>query len=104
MPETPELSIVIPAYNEAARLPATLAAIAAHFRASGQRVEVIVVDDGSSDGTAELAVPPADAPPRLTWRLLRNPGNRGKGFSVRQGMLAATGQRLLFTDADLSAP
>ncbi|MGH9480671.1 MAG: dolichyl-phosphate beta-glucosyltransferase [Terriglobales bacterium] len=102
--ETAELSIVIPAYNEAGRLSATLAAIAEHFRGSGRRVEVLVVDDGSTDGTAERAHPPADAPPQLTWRLLRNPGNRGKGYSVRHGMLAATGERLLFTDADLSAP
>ncbi len=99
-----ELSIVIPAYNEAGRLPATLAAITAYFTRQARVVEVIVVDDGSTDGTGELPLPAPGAAPQLTWRMLRNPGNRGKGFSVRRGMLEASGERLLFTDADLSAP
>ncbi|HVA64755.1 MAG TPA: dolichyl-phosphate beta-glucosyltransferase [Terriglobales bacterium] len=98
------LSVVIPAYNEAARLPATLAALAAYFAASSRPVEILVVDDGSSDATATLPLPPPGSPPHLHWRLLHNPGNRGKGYSVRHGMLAAQGQLLLFTDADLSAP
>ena len=98
------LSVVIPAYNEAARLPATLASLVAYFAPSPRPVEVIVVDDGSSDATAALPLPPPGSPPHLHWRLLHNPGNRGKGYSVRHGMLAAQGQLLLFTDADLSAP
>lgn len=97
-----DLSIIIPAYNEAARLPATLATIAAYCAPRSHRVEVLVVDDGSSDATCSLVPPPA--PGAVSWRLLRNPGNRGKGYSVRHGMLAASGRRLLFTDADLSAP
>lgn len=102
------LSIIIPAYNEAARLPATLAAIADHFAHTPRSVEIIVVNDGSRDDTVNVLTPelvggrPATRP--LTWRMLHNPGNRGKGYSVRHGMLAASGERLLFTDADLSAP
>ena len=100
----PDLSIVIPAYNEAQRLPATLAAIAAYFAGQARPVEVIVVNDGSTDATAHVLDHfPAHAG-RLTWRLLNNPGNRGKGYSIRHGMLAASGARRLFTDADLSAP
>lgn len=99
---TPDLSVVIPAYNEAERLPVTLAKLARYFAAEPRRVEVIVVDDGSSDATARLPLPAAT--PHTDWRMLANPGNRGKGYSVRHGMLASRGQRLLFTDADLSAP
>ncbi|MGH9520543.1 MAG: dolichyl-phosphate beta-glucosyltransferase, partial [Terriglobales bacterium] len=98
----PDLSIVIPAYNEASRLPSTLDAIAGYFAARPFDVEVLVVNDGSTDATAQLRLPPDR--PRLHWRMLHNPGNRGKGYSVRHGMLAAQGERLLFTDADLSAP
>lgn len=99
-----DLSIVIPAYNEADRLPATLVAIAAYFARGPRRVEVIVVDDGSQDGTGNLSLPRPATTPNVVWRMLRNPQNRGKGYSVRRGMLESQGQRLLFTDADLSAP
>ncbi len=97
-----ELSIVIPAYNEEARLPATLRRIAEYLRAGGRSAEVIVVDDGSRDRTAEVARSFAAEFPSL--RVLSNGGNRGKGFSVRRGALEATGGIILFTDADLSAP
>lgn len=100
----PDLSIVIPAYNEAQRLPATLAAIAAYFSKHPRRLEVIVVDDGSQDGTGAWLLPPPSAAANVNWRMLRNPENRGKGYSVRRGMLEASGERLLFSDADLSAP
>lgn len=94
------LSIVIPAYNEERRLPATLDRILAYVGGSPIPVaEILVVDDGSRDGTAALV----EARGGLI-RLVRNPGNRGKGYAVRNGMLAATGEWILSTDADLSAP
>jgi len=93
------LSIVIPAYNEEKRLPDTLDRVLEWL--DRQRLEfreLIVVDDGSSDGTA------AAAESRGGVRLLRNPGNRGKGYAVRHGMLEARGEWVLYSDADLSAP
>ncbi len=97
------LSIVVPAYNEAARLPATLEKIIAYLRSRPIEFhEILVVDDGSRDGTAAVAEGLAVEHPEL--KVLRNPGNRGKGYSVRHGMLEARGEWVLFTDADLSAP
>ena len=97
------LSIVIPAYNEEQRLPATIAAIMAWIAGKSlDSVEVIVVDDGSRDATASVVEQLSGQLPAL--RLLRNPGNRGKGYSVRHGMLEAKGDWVLFSDADLSAP
>jgi len=97
------ISIIIPAYNEEERLPAALDAVLVHLSARGfSFAEVVVVDDGSRDGTARVAAEYAKTHPSV--RLLRNPGNRGKGYSVRHGMLEAAGDWLLFTDADLSAP
>ncbi len=94
------LSIVIPAYNEEQRLPATLDRIAAYAERSAVSIEeILVVDDGSRDGTTALV----EARAGIT-RLVRNPGNRGKGYAVRNGMLAAKGEWILSTDADLSAP
>ena len=98
----PELSLVIPAYNEEARLPATLRRIAAYLRASNRTAEVIVVDDGSGDRTAEVTQSFISEDPSL--RVVSNGVNRGKGFSVRHGALEARGRIVLFTDADLSAP
>ena len=95
-------SIIIPAYNEAGRLAATLEKVLAYVAANGWDAEVIVINDGSRDNTAEIVRQHADTHPRL--RLLENPGNRGKGYSVRNGMLHAKGQTLLFSDADLSSP
>lgn len=97
------LSIVIPAFNEERRLPATLRAIGSYLETKAlDFVEILVVDDGSTDGTAAVARAAAAADPRI--RLLQNPGNRGKGYSVRHGMKEARGEWVLFTDADLSAP
>ena len=99
----PALSIVIPAYNEELRLPGNIQTVMRWLQAKQLAdAEVIVVDDGSSDGTAAAVEQLAEQYPRL--RLLRNPGNRGKGYSVRHGMLAAAGDWVLFSDADFSAP
>jgi len=92
------ISIIIPAYNEAQRLPDTLQKVAEYLgRSAWDFAEIVVVDDGSRDGTAEAAR-------AAGARVLQNPGNRGKGYSVRHGMLQAQGEWALFTDADLSAP
>lgn len=93
------LSIVIPAYNEEKRLPGTLDRVLGWLdRQPLEFRELIVVDDGSRDGTAAVAEG------RGGVRLLRNPGNRGKGYAVRHGMLQAEGAWVLYSDADLSAP
>jgi len=98
----PDLSIIIPSYNEESRLPATLERIAAYLLTYGREAEVLVVDDGSEDGTAAVAESFRSKIPRL--RLVSNGVNRGKGYSVRYGMQEARGRIALFTDADLSAP
>src|SRR5437660_12850188 len=95
-------SIVIPAYNEGQRLAASLEKIIAHASREGWSTEILVVNDGSRDATAELVRSFASQHPEV--QLLENPGNRGKGYSVRHGMLKAQGELLLFTDADLSSP
>ena len=101
-PAAPELSIIIPSYNEELRLPATLDKIASYIQSSRRNTEVIVVDDGSKDRTAQLAESYRGKLPNL--RVLSNDVNRGKGYSVRHGSLEALGEVILFTDADLSAP
>jgi glycosyltransferase involved in cell wall biosynthesis len=98
----PAYSIIIPAYDESARIGATLATVLAYAEERGWDAEVIAVDDGSRDNTVEIVRSYAQGNPRL--RLLQNPGNRGKGYSVRNGMLHAQGEILLFSDADLSSP
>src|SRR5215469_12147999 len=97
------ISIIIPAYNEESRLPETLRRVEDYFRtADWDFHEIIVVDDGSGDATADAAAAVAASNPNV--RVLRNPGNRGKGYSVRHGMLEARGDWRLFSDADLSTP
>jgi dolichyl-phosphate beta-glucosyltransferase len=97
------LSVVIPAYNEEKRLPATLDAVTRYLAAASFAAgEVFVVDDGSRDGTA--AVVEQFQHSHQCVHLLRNPGNRGKGYAVRHGMLEARCEWVLFTDADLSTP
>jgi dolichyl-phosphate beta-glucosyltransferase len=98
----PQYSIVIPAFNESGRIPATLESVISCIRASAWDAEVIVVNDGSTDATAQLVREIARKAPEI--RLIENPGNRGKGYSVRNGILQAQGEIVMFTDSDLSAP
>src|SRR5215467_6257803 len=94
-------SFVIPAYNESERLAVSLPKVLDYIEKSGLQAEVIVVNDGSTDDTAGVIRSFARLHPDV--RLLENPGNRGKGYSVRHGMLRANGDVMLFTDADLSS-
>jgi len=98
----PTYSIVIPAYNESTRLGASLEKVLTYVHMQRWDAEVIVVNDGSRDNTAEIVLHSMAKDPIV--KLLENPGNRGKGFSVRNGVLNALGRIILFTDADLSAP
>lgn len=97
-----EYSIVIPAFNEKARIEATLDEVIRCVEIHGWNAEVIVVDDGSADNTADIVQSISSQHPFV--HLIANPRNRGKGFSVRNGMLHASGEIVLFTDADLSSP
>jgi dolichyl-phosphate beta-glucosyltransferase len=103
LPATPSISIVIPAYNEGERLGPTLDRVLSFVLQTGREAEIIVVDDGSVDRTADIVRDYAHQSPGII-HLLQNPGNRGKGYSVRNGMLNSNGDILLFTDADLSSP
>jgi dolichyl-phosphate beta-glucosyltransferase len=98
----PHWSVVIPAFNEAARLPRYLEEVIAYLVSRGEPWEVVVVDDGSSDGTSDVVR--AVATRRREVRLLRQPENGGKGAAVRAGMLAARGVARLFADADGATP
>ena len=98
-PETgSSLSIVLPCLDEAERLPGTLAAYLAHFPPGRAEVELIVVDDGSTDGTTAVADQIAAADPRV--RVVRTTRNHGKGYAVRTGVQTAQGELVVFTDAD----
>jgi glycosyltransferase involved in cell wall biosynthesis len=100
---TRSISIVIPAYNEQARLPETLRRVTQYLQEDRwEFLEILVVDDGSTDATADVVT--SFAKENANVFLLRNPGNRGKGYSVRSGMLKARGEWRLFSDADLSTP
>ncbi|MGP8143842.1 MAG: dolichyl-phosphate beta-glucosyltransferase [Terriglobales bacterium] len=95
-------SFVIPAYNESARIRPTLDDLLRYTQEQNWDAEILVVNDGSTDDTAQIVREYAKVHPQV--RLLENPGNRGKGYSVRNGMLQARGEICLFTDADLSSP
>jgi glycosyltransferase involved in cell wall biosynthesis len=96
------LSIVIPVYNETSRIAPTLDLVLRFVQSRSEICEVLIVDDGSTDETAHMVERVCRETPVV--RLLRNPGNCGKGYAVRNGMLDARGEYLLFTDADLSSP
>lgn len=102
METAPALSIIVPSYNEELRLPPSLGLIADYIKKTGLAAEVIVVDDGSNDQTAAVAETFRGRIRNL--RVVANGENRGKGYSVRHGMIEARGDIVLFTDADLSAP
>ena len=95
-------SIILPAFNESSRIGPSLEKALAFVREQHWKVEIIVVNDGSRDDTAEIVKHYMQNAPEL--RLLENPGNRGKGYSVRNGMLNARGDILLFSDTDFSSP
>lgn len=104
--EKPFISIIIPAYNEADRLPTTLAVITAYLRQKPFCSEIVVIDDGSQDETFNIA---ADFFYKTHWsnlfyQILKNPQNLGKGASIRFGISKANGDFILFTDADNSTP
>ena len=96
------LSVIIPAFNEEARIPATIRRVAKYVEDSFREYEIIVVDDGSTDRTVDAVRSLARDIGRI--KLLQNGVNRGKGFSVKQGVQAASGNIILMTDADLSTP
>ena len=95
-------SFILPAYNESERLAESIPKVAGYIRQRGLEAEIIVVNDGSTDATADVVRRFAAGDGMV--RLLENPGNRGKGYSVRHGMLHARGAIAMFTDADLSSP
>jgi len=98
----PQYSIVIPAFNESARILSTLESVVSCVRTRGWAAEIIVVNDGSKDATADVVRAFAQNAPEV--RMIENGQNRGKGYSVRAGFLEALGDVVMFTDADLSAP
>src|SRR2546427_5008160 len=102
MQARPHLSIVVPAFNEAARIRGSLEAVVRHFARTGEDVEVLVVDDGSSDATVETVERFAAERPqqgRVSIGVLRNGRNRGKGYSVKHGVLMARGDLVLISYA-----
>ncbi len=103
MRETP-LTVVVPAYNETRRLTDNLLTVLSYLRTYRPDAELIVVDDGSTDGTAEVAEELFSRRPDVNARVLRFAQNRGKGAAVREGLLASRTPIALFTDADLSTP
>lgn len=104
MSENPRLSVVIPAYNEEKTIGETLRRVDAYLRLKSFSSEILVSTDGSTDGTDRLVRTFADAHSDRVVRLLATPENHGKGGAVRRAALAAAGERVLVTDADLSAP
>lgn len=100
----PDVSIVIPAYNESQRISRPLALILDFIKGNNLNAEVIVVDDGSSDDTSDVAGRAFGAAPDIVTQVIRYDANRGKGFAVKTGLLAANADVALFSDADLSTP
>ncbi len=99
-----ELSIIVPAYNEEARLGNSIGKVLAYLQRASPHAELIVVDDGSNDKTAEIAEHACAAFPEMSSQVIRYEKNRGKGFAVKTGLVAASADIALFSDADLSTP
>lgn len=100
----PQLTVVVPAYNESARLGKTLITILDYLNQNNSSSELIVVDDGSSDDTSTVAEKAIASPGAVNAQVIRYEPNRGKGFAIRTGLLAALADVALFSDADLSTP
>jgi len=100
--EAPELSIVVPCYNEEERLPRTIEQIERYFAGKPISYELILVDDGSTDGTRQIQEAAAERNPSVRVEAL--PRNRGKGRALAEGVAVSTGAQILVTDADLSTP
>lgn len=98
-----ELSLIIPAYNEELRISATLQHILDYLHRQGESFEILIVDDGSTDHTRAVVQYFIEHYPQEV-KLLKNPRNRGKGYSIKRGVEEATGDIILFSDADLSTP
>lgn len=104
-PPRPDVSLVVPAANEARRIPASIAQIRAYLAVQPYTAELIIVDDGSSDGTvAAVRRATRDFPPTIAVRVIRHARNLGKGAAVRSGCLAARGRFVVYMDADLAVP
>ncbi len=101
---TPDISIVVPAFDEAERIGDSVQKMLAYLSGESIRSELIVVDDGSRDATANVAAKAAAEFPNIDTNIIRYEVNRGKGFAVKTGLLAARAEIALFTDADLSTP
>jgi len=101
---TPDISIIVPAFEEEARLSDSIRQILAFVSKIGTSAELIVVDDGSRDRTAETAEAAFAEFPGIASKLIRYEENRGKGFAVKTGLMAAKADIALFSDADLSTP
>lgn len=99
-----DLTIVVPAYNEEQRLGASITAMLRYLSENNINGELVVVDDGSTDGTAQVARDAAAEFPALSTNVIRYEQNRGKGFAVKTGLQAAKSDLALFSDADLSTP
>jgi glycosyltransferase involved in cell wall biosynthesis len=101
---TPEISIIIPAFEEEARVGDSIARVLSFVRKNAASAELIVVDDGSNDKTAQVAREAFETCADIPTKVIRYEQNRGKGFAVKTGLLAASGEIALFSDADLSTP
>lgn len=100
----PHLSIVVPAFDEEERIGGSIAKILVYLQQHSINAEVVIVDDGSKDRTADVAKVECAKFPQISTAIIRYEQNRGKGFAVRTGLAASLGNIAVFSDADLSTP